>query len=60
MRIHYTFLYVGASVVILIKKDMKKGWQMMIRSYSVEAQASRTDERYLLSIEYEFLFCQLP
>ncbi len=47
MRIHYTFLYVRASLGILLKKDVKKGWQMMIRSHSVDGQASRTGERYL-------------
>jgi hypothetical protein len=34
---------------ILLKKDVKKGWQMMIRSHSVEGTASRTDERYLFA-----------
>jgi len=46
-EINYTFLYVRASLGIILKKDVKKGWQMMIKSHSIEGQAGRTDERYL-------------
>jgi hypothetical protein len=42
----YTFWYPRASLGRLLKKDMNEEWQM-IRSHSVEVEASRIDERYL-------------
>jgi hypothetical protein len=58
----YTFWYPSASLGRLLKKDVNEEWQM-IRSHSVEGEASRIDERYLCSLiclwKYfnEYLYC---